>query len=183
MMNHWTSVIEGLLFMIGDDGLSIDQLEHVLEINREDIIQCLNEIEMNCRNDARGIELVCYGEQYKFITKASVHEYGVRLFELPERNKLSQAALETLAIIAYKQPITRAEIEEIRGVGCDAMIRKLMAKALVKEAGRSEAVGRPALYEVTDEFMDAFKLKSINELPDLPQLHDEAEMSLFDEVE
>ena len=63
MMNHWTSVIEGLLFMIGDDGLSIDQLEHVLEINREDIIQCLNEIEMNCRNDARGIELVCYGEQ------------------------------------------------------------------------------------------------------------------------
>lgn len=182
-MNQWTSIIEGLLFMIGDDGLSIEQLRQVLEINEEDIIACLEELKSDYASSKRGIELVCFGEQYKLITKASVHEYGVKLFELPERSKLSPALLETLAIIAYKQPITRAEIEEIRGVGCDYSIRRLLAMALIKEAGRSEAVGRPSLFEVTEEFMDAFKLKSINELPDLPQLHEEQEMDLFQNID
>lgn len=183
MMKDWTSIIEGLLFMIGDEGLSIEQLKQVLEIDEDIISQCLEELRLNCLDEKRGIELVCYGEHYKLITKPSVYEYGVKLFELPERNKLSQAALETLAIIAYKQPITRSEIEEIRGVGCDNMLRKLMAKSLVREAGRSEAVGRPALYEVTEEFMDAFKLKSINELPDLPQFQEEQETDLFQNIE
>ena len=80
---------------------------------------------------------------------------------------LSQAALETLAIIAYNQPITRAKVEDIRGVGCDGMIRKLIAKALIKEVGREESPGLPILYGVTDEFMDAFSLASLDELPEL----------------
>ena len=85
-------------------------------------------------------------------------------------NTLSNAALETLAIIAYNQPISRVAIEEIRGVGCDAMIRKLVAKALIKEVGREETPGRPILYGVTDEFMDAFSLASLDELPELKEI-------------
>ena len=88
---------------------------------------------------------------------------------------MSQAALETLAIIAYKQPITRVEIEELRGVSADVMLRKLQARNLIKEAGRSEAVGRPILYEVTDEFMDSFKLYTLKELPDLPEYNKESD--------
>ncbi|MPN47498.1 Segregation and condensation protein B [bioreactor metagenome] len=90
-------------------------------------------------------------------------------------SSLSPAAIETLAIIAYKQPITRIEIEEIRGVGCEMMLRKLLIRNLIREIGRSDAPGKPILYEVTNEFMDVFKLVSLKELPDLPSyenLHD-----------
>ena len=94
---------------------------------------------------------------------------------------LSQAALETLAIIAYKQPLTRIEIEEIRGVNCDMMIRKLLARNLIRECGRTDGPGRPFLYEVTEEFMDAFKLESLKELPDLPAVEQNMDSELFKE--
>ena len=89
--------------------------------------------------------------------------------------------METLAIVAYKQPITRGEIEEIRGVSCDMMVRKLLARNLIKECGRSDAPGRPFLYEVTEEFMDTFKLVSLKELPELPEFKDTMEEELFEE--
>ena len=96
---------------------------------------------------------------------------------------LSPAAMETLAIIAYKQPITRIEIEEIRGVGCDMMVRKLLARNLIKECGRTDGPGKPFLYEVTEEFMDAFKLESLKELPDLPMIEQNLDAELFKEDE
>lgn len=108
-----------------------------------------------------------------------MHEYAQKLFADIKQSTLSQSALETLAIVAYKQPITRVEIEEIRGVGCDMMLRKLQARNLIEEAGRSEAPGRPILYGVTQEFMDSFKLLSLQELPDLPTFEREQE-DLFD---
>ena len=104
-----------------------------------------------------------------------------KMFASTKISTLSQAALETLAIIAYKQPITRGEIEEIRGVGCDMMVRKLLARNLIKECGRSDAPGRPFLYEVTDEFMDAFKLESLKELPELPTFHEDEDSELFED--
>ena len=110
-----------------------------------------------------------FGGVYKMTTLAKHHEYYQRMIEQSE-NTLSNAALETLAIIAYNQPITRVRIEEIRGVGCDAMIRKLAAKALIKEVGREDTPGKPILYGVTDEFMDAFGLTSLDELPDLADI-------------
>lgn len=101
-----------------------------------------------------------------------------------KQSSLSQAALETLAIIAYKQPITRVEIEEIRGVGADVMLRKLLARDLIQEAGRSDAPGRPILYEVTNEFMNSFKLMSLKELPDLPNFKNNEESDdLFENEE
>lgn len=87
--------------------------------------------------------------------------------------KLSKSALETLAIVAYYQPVTRIRIEEIRGVGCESMIRKLLAQALIKEVGRDDSPGKPVLYGVTDEFMDAFNLKSLDELPELKEIESE----------
>ena len=109
-----------------------------------------------------------------------VHPFAQKLFQSAKTSALSQSALETLAIVAYKQPITRVEIEEIRGVGCDMMLRKLQARNLITEVGRSEAPGRPILYGVTEEFMDSFKLLSLDELPDLPDFSEHQSDNLFD---
>ena len=96
-----------------------------------------------------------------------------KLIENPESNVLSQAALETLAIIAYNQPITRIDVDEIRGVGSSQMIRKLVAKGLIKEVGRSEAIGRPILYQTTSDFLDYFGLATIDDLPKMEQFMEE----------
>ena len=119
-----------------------------------------------------GFELVKYGEVYKFVSDSEIYPYLETLLQLESKKKLSNSALETLAIIAYKQPITRVEIEEIRGVSSDLMLRKLLARNLICETGRLEAPGRPILYSVTQEFLDAFKLTDINELPALADYQD-----------
>lgn len=131
-------------------------------------------------NEDHGIEIVHFGGRYKFVTKEIVYPYAEKLFSSTKVATLSSAALETLAIIAYKQPITRVEVEEIRGVGCDMMIRKLLARSLIKECGRSDAPGKPFLYEVTSEFMDSFKLESLKELPELKEIKQESMKDLFD---
>ena len=163
------AIVEGLLYVVGEDGVRIEQLAMVIEKSLEDTQTILENIQRKYAEEIYGIELVGYGSVYKFITKSAVYPYAQALFGSAKQNTLSQAALETLAIIAYKQPITRVEIEELRGVSAEVMLRKLQARNLIREAGRSEAVGRPILYEVTEEFMDSFKLYTLNELPDLPE--------------
>ena len=163
------AITEGLLFLVGEDGARVEQLAMAIEKSMEDTMIILENIQRKYSSELYGIELVGYGSVYKFVTKKDIHPYAQRLFGETKPNNLSAAALETLAIIAYKQPITRVEIEELRGVSADVMLRKLQARNLIREAGRSEAVGRPILYEVTEEFMDAFKLYTLKELPDLPE--------------
>ncbi len=163
------AIAEGLLFLVGEDGVRVEQLALAIEKSKEDTLIILENIQRKYSSELYGIELVGYGSVYKFITKKDIYPYAQKLFGETKPNNLSAAALETLAIIAYKQPITRVEIEELRGVSADVMLRKLQARNLIREAGRSEAVGRPILYEVTEEFMDAFKLYTLNELPDLPE--------------
>lgn len=175
------AIVEGLLYMVGDDGLKVEQLTSVIDKSIEDSEAILNSIQSKYSNENFGIELVNYGKTYKFITKQEVAPYIQALFHTSKPNTLSQSALETLAIIAYKQPITRVEIEELRGVGADMMLRKLQARNLIREAGRSDAPGKPILYEVTEEFMDSFKLYTLNELPDLPEFNsDEENENLFE---
>lgn len=175
------AIVEGLLYMVGDDGLKIEQLASVIDKSIEDSEAILNSIQSKYTNENFGIELVNYGKTYKFITKQEVAPYIQALFHTSKPNTLSQSALETLAIIAYKQPITRVEIEELRGVGADMMLRKLQARNLIREAGRSDAPGKPILYEVTEEFMDSFKLYTLNELPDLPEFNsDDENENLFE---
>ena len=175
------AIVEGLLYMVGDDGLKVEQLASVIDKSIEDSDAILNSIQSKYSNENFGIELVNYGKTYKFITKQELAPYIQALFHTSKPNTLSQSALETLAIIAYKQPITRVEIEELRGVGADMMLRKLQARNLIREAGRSDAPGKPILYEVTEEFMDSFKLYTLNELPDLPEFNsDEENENLFE---
>ena len=169
------AVLEGLLFITGDEGVTAEQAATALDITPELAAEYFDELMEEYTDDSRGIEIANYAGTYRFLTKAVVFDYAKRLFQITKTAQLSQAALETLAIIAYKQPITRVEIEEIRGVGADMMLRKLMARDLIRESGRSEAAGRPILYEVTEEFMNSFKLLSLKELPELPSFSTEEE--------
>ena len=163
------AIVEGLLYIVGEDGAKVEQIALSIDKSIEDTKIILENIQRKYASETYGIELVGYGSVYKFISKKDVYPYAQQLFGVSKPNTLSQSALETLAIIAYKQPVTRIEIEELRGVGAEMMLRKLQARNLIKEAGRSEAPGRPILYEVTEEFMDSFKLYTLNELPDLPE--------------
>lgn len=175
------AILEGLLYIVGDEGLTVQQAARSLEIPEERVKQLMDDLQVKYLDDKYGIEIANYGGTYRFLSKAVVHPYAKKLFQLSKTSTLSQAALETLAIIAYKQPITRVEIEEIRGVGADMMLRKLEARDLIRVSGRSDAPGRPILYEVTDEFMDSFKLLSLDELPALPQFENEESDELFEQ--
>ncbi len=169
-MKDLKPIIEGILFVSGDEGVSLAQLSEVLVINEETLIDMMDSYITEFNGDeTRGIEIMSYGKRYKLVTKAIAHEYCQKLFEDTSSKQFSQAALETLAIIAYKQPVTRIEIEEIRGVSCDMMIRRLLARNLIREAGRLDSIGKPFLYEVTEDFMDLFSLASLSELPELPE--------------
>lgn len=176
------AVVEGLLYVVGEEGLKIENIAAVMDISTEDVKALLTNIESKYRFDQFGIELVNYGGSYRFVTKKAIYPYVQKLLHNEKAASLSNAALETLAIIAYKQPITRVEIEELRGVGCDMMLRKLQARELIKESGRSDAPGKPILYEVTEEFLNSFGLETIGMLPDLPEFsNDENEdRNLFD---
>ncbi|MBQ2658339.1 MAG: SMC-Scp complex subunit ScpB [Erysipelotrichaceae bacterium] len=173
--DNMEAIVEGLLYIVGEDGVKAEQLAVAIDKSMEDTRIILENIQHKYASELYGIELVGYGSVYKFITKKDVYPYAQILFGTAKPGTLSQAALETLAIIAYKQPITRIEIEELRGVSAEVMLRKLLARNLIREAGRSEAPGRPILYEVTEEFMDSFKLYTLNELPDLPEYKQEDE--------
>ena len=176
------AVVEGLLYVVGEEGLKIENIAAVMDISTEDVKALLTNIESKYRFDQFGIELVNYGGSYRFVTKKAIYPYVQKLLHNEKAASLSNAALETLAIIAYKQPITRVEIEELRGVGCDMMLRKLQARELIKEAGRSDAPGKPILYEVTEEFLNSFGLETIGMLPDLPEFNNDEneERNLFD---
>ncbi len=165
---NMAAVVEGLLYLLGEDGIKAEQLALAIHKSDKETAEILEEIKKKYDSDEFGIELVNYGGVWKFITKKVVYPFAQELFNNVKPNTLSQSALETLAIIAYKQPVTRVEIEELRGVSAETMLRRLLARNLIKEVGRSEAPGRPILYEVTEEFMDSFKLVDLKELPDLP---------------
>ena len=176
---NYETIVEGLLFIVGDEGLNLEQIAAVTGISEKDAETVVNNLIAKYQQPSFGMEIVSYGKRYKFLSKPIIHSFAKKLFHNQKNAKLSQSALETLAIIAYKQPITRVEIEELRGVGCDMMLRKLVARDLIKEAGRSTAPGRPILYEVTEEFMDTFKLYSLDELPKLNTYQDADEKDLF----
>jgi segregation and condensation protein B len=171
---NWIGVLESLLFAAGDEGLSMKQVCAVLELDEhkalEVIMELRNEFEQNV---SRGVTIIELAGTYQLVTKKEHAPYLKRLVESPNVNSLSQAALETLAIVAYKQPITRVEMEEIRGVKTERPLQTLVSKGLIKEVGRAEGTGRAILYGTTKEFLDYFGLKNVDELPPLPENIDE----------
>ena len=175
------AVLEGLLFVVGEDGLTLDQIVEVLDINEDEAKALVQDLKHSYEEEDRGLRIDYLGNRLKLTTKYEHREYYQKLLENPETNILSQAALETLAIIAYNEPITRVEVDKIRGVSSGQMIRKLVAKGLIKESGRSELPGRPILYETTNEFLDYFGLKNIDELPDMEKYIDETNEEIDEE--
>ena len=174
------AILEGLLFVVGEDGLTINQMMDILEITNEEAKELLNQLKEKYEKEDSGIRIHFLGNTFKLTTKKEHKEYFQKLIENEDSNVLSQAALETLAIIAYNQPITRNEVNEIRGVDSGQMIRKLVAKGLLKETGRSEVVGRPILYATTSEFLDYFGLSTIEELPEIEELQPSEEIEETD---
>jgi len=172
---EYKAIVEGLLFAAGDEGLSLKQIASVLEMAEEEALDIVMALKTDYNEPSRGIQLIELAGVFQLATKKEHASYLKKLVESPGSSSLSQAALETLAIIAYRQPITRAEIEEIRGVKSDKPLQTLVAKAFVKEIGRAEGTGRPILYGTTKEFLDYFGLKTLEELPPLPELQEEAE--------
>ena len=169
------AVLEGLLFVVGEDGLSLEQIEEVLEINEEEAKELIRELKKDYEGEERGLRIDFLGNRFKLTTKFEHKEYYQKLIENPDTNTLSQAALETLAIIAYNEPITRMQVDAIRGVGSVSIIRKLVAKGFIKESGRSTLPGRPILYETTNEFLDYFGLSSTKDLPNIEEIIQEVE--------
>ncbi len=171
---NWNGIVESLLFAAGDEGLTIKQIATVLEIEEVEAERIVRELmDELSKNENRGIAVVQLAGTYQLATKKENSIYLKKLVESPNTSTLSQAALETLAIIAYKQPITRAEIEEIRGVKTERPLQTLVGKVLVKEVGRAEGTGRAILYGTTKEFLDYFGLRSLEELPPLPEKVDD----------
>ena len=166
------AVIEAILFTMGDS-VEISRLAEVIEEDVKTTKSILKDMAARYEEENRGIGLTQFDDSVQLCTKADMYEYLIKIARTPRKMTLTDTVLETLSIIAYKQPVTRVEIEEIRGVGADMMLRKLLARDLIKESGRSEAPGRPILYDVTPEFMDTFKLLSLEELPDLPEFSQE----------
>ena len=171
-MTNYISVLEGLLFVAGDDGISLEEASYILELERSAVRQLLDELKKRLEDENSGLELLLTASHYKLVTKASLKTYIEKYAVSPYSSQLSQASLETLAIIAYKQPVTRVDIESIRGVQSSGSIQKLLLRALIEEAGRLETPGRPKLYKTTAYFMDYFGLESLDALPDASDLFD-----------
>ncbi|MBS2969466.1 SMC-Scp complex subunit ScpB [Metabacillus sp. KIGAM252] len=172
-MIQWKSIVEALLFAAGDEGLSVKQLMNVLEVEELIVKDIMEDLLQEYNKEERGIEIAEVAGVYQLTTKKEHAPYLKKLVETPGSQSLSQAALETLAIVAYKQPLTRVEIEEVRGVKTERPLQTLVSKALIKEVGRAEGTGRAILYGTTGDFLEYFGLNSIQDLPPLPEDGDE----------
>ncbi|MFC8059266.1 SMC-Scp complex subunit ScpB, partial [Bacillus velezensis] len=161
-------IVEALLYAAGDEGLTKKQLVTVLEIEEAELAGIMEEVAAQYKEDDRGIELTEYADTYMLGTKKEFVPYLKKLIEVPSKG-LSQASLEVLAIVSYKQPITRAEIEDIRGVKSERILHSLVSKALLCEVGRADGPGRAILYGTTPVFLEQFGLKTLEELPPLPE--------------
>ncbi len=171
-------VLEGLLFVMGDEGVTLKQICEVLNVNEEEAKNLLTMLKNKYESADHGIRISFLGEAFKLTTKKEHKEYYQKLITTREE-VLSQAQLEVLAIIAYNEPITRAEIDEIRGIASSYIIKKLLSKDLIKVSGKSDLPGKPNLYKVTKEFLDCFGLSSINDLPEIKLNDNNEEGELF----
>ncbi len=168
-----TAVVEGILFAAGDDGVTANQLAQVIDLRPKQVENILKLLMESYEDISRGLLILQTNNRYYLTTKPVHSTYLKRFLETPQTSKLSQAALETLAIIAYQQPITRTEIEEIRGVKSDRPVQTLLGRSLIEEIGRKEGIGRPALFGTTKEFMTFFGLTSLAELPELKAFNED----------
>lgn len=161
--------IEAVLFVAGE-AVSIRDLARAMQVTEKETREALNSLRDEYDYNQRGFMLKKFGENVQLATRPLYAGDVLRLLQPVQQQSLSQAAMETLAVVAYKQPVTRAEVEQIRGVKCDYSLQSLIVKGLIREAGRKDTIGRPILYCTTDEFLSHFGLEGLEDLPPMPEI-------------
>ena len=181
-INQIKAVIEAILFAAGRP-VTKNEIMLALEISKEDIENIVKSMQEEYKNENRGIELIKIDDSYQLCTKKELHQYIYPVLDKRNKPNLSNAALETLAIVAYNPKITRAEIESIRGVSADACVYKLLEYGLIEEAGKIDLPGKPMSYKTTNEFLRMFGYSSLEELPELPRYKlDENKQIVIDDI-
>lgn len=165
---NYEAAIEAILFAMGNS-VEAGKLAEALEITREEVCQLVRNMMKRYEREDRGIRIMELENSFQLCTKPELYDYLIRIAKQPKRYVLTDVVLETLSIIAYKQPVTKVEIEKIRGVSCDHAVNKLLEYGLVCELGRLDAPGRPLLFGTTEEFLRSFGVQSVDELPVLDQ--------------
>lgn len=163
------AVLEAILFTMGES-VEADRLAAVIEEDKKETKSILREMKEEYDSREGGITLIELEDSFQMCTKGEMYEYLIKIAKTPRKYVLTDTLLETLSIIAFKQPITRLEIEKIRGVSCDHAVNRLVEFGLIKEVGRMDAPGRPLLFGTTEEFLRSFGVKSLEELPELSQV-------------
>ena len=163
------SALESMMFTWGEP-LEAKMAADVFNISKENAYEYFKELQAEYEQEGRGIQIREVNKAFQFVTREENADYVRRLCTPVKSKKLSQSALEVLAIIAYKQPVTKGEMEAIRGIKCDRVVEGLMKKDLIQEVGRSQAIGRPLLYGTTDTFLKNFGFSSLKELPDIEDI-------------
>ncbi len=181
------AVIEAVLFTLGKQ-VEISKLAEIAEVTQEEILEAVEELEKKYSSEGSGVMLIRINDALQLCTKTEFYDYLVKIARVKKQFTLSDSALETLSIIAYKQPVTRLQIEHIRGVSCAHSIDKLLEYDLIQELGRLNAPGRPLLFGTTDEFLRSFGVKSLSDLPELNEermedFREEAEIEARKEME
>ena len=172
--NELAHVIEAILFVAGEP-VNVKDVQRALDVTEDETRQAIDALDSDYSFHRRGITLKRFGEHIQLSTRAEYAPYVERLLQPIQKQSLSQSALETLAIVAYRQPVTKLEMEAVRGVKCDYSVQSLVNKGLIEEVGRKEALGRPILYGTTDKFLSHFGLRSLEDLPKPPEENTEAE--------
>ena len=176
------AIIEAVLYAAGRP-VEIKELMVLLEIDFEEVMEIVEKMKLDMQKANRGLEIIKVDDAYQLCTKKDYYEYIYPIFDKRSKPNLSQAALETLAIIAYNPKITRAQIEAIRGVNSDGTLYKLLEYNLVEEAGKMDAPGRPTMYKTTKNFLRMFGISSLEELPELPRYKvDENEQIVMEDI-
>ena len=176
------AIIEAILFACGRE-VELKELMSALELSGEDVITIIESMNEDYSRADRGIQIIKVNSAFQLTTKKEYYEYIYPIFDKRSKPNLSNAALETLSIIAYNPKITKAEIESIRGVNSDGTMYKLLEYNLIENVGKSDAPGRPSMYSVTNEFLKMFGFSSLDELPDLPRYKlDENRQIVIDEI-
>ena len=166
---EYKTVIESILFTMGNS-VELEKIAAAIELDQNETKRLIDELAEEYKAENRGMRIIELEESYQMCTNQNTYEYLIRIAKQPKKHVLTDVLLETLSIIAYKQPVTKAEIEKIRGVSCDHAVSKLVEYNLVMELGRMDAPGRPMLFGTTEEFLRSFGIHSLEELPEMSTL-------------
>ena len=179
---NYEAIIEAILFTMGES-VELDKIAAAIELDKKETKAIIEKMMKHYENPSIGVKIIELDDAYQMCTKSEMYEYLIKIARQPKRHVLTDVLLETLSIIAYKQPITKVEIEKIRGVKSDHAVNRLVEYNLVYEAGRLDAPGRPALFATTEEFMRRFGIGTLSDLPNMdPEQEDEIRTAVEEEL-